>query len=187
MRKRFLNQIKQAISPLPAATPLALPAKKLIAIGYWRSVYEPQLPDPAWFVDLNWPATVRQQVVDYLSQGRQLFAWMGFSWCRFRCEAGKCLGAWDFTDGTYIWPEGLDHYVAYHNVRLPDEIVAHILAQPAFPCAMAEQVPETEETLRASNKSWWTTQRGWNPGANSSGLTMMTRRAPISGGLSVGR
>jgi hypothetical protein len=162
-----LSRVKQAVSPPLSPAPAALPATKLIAIGYWRSLHEPQLPDPAWFADADWAATIRQQVVDYLSKGRQLFTWMGFSWCRFRCEHGKHLGARDFTDGTYIWPEGLAHYVAHHHVRLPDEVVTHILAQPAFPRAAAEQIPETKETLETVEINWWTGQRGWDPTASS--------------------
>jgi hypothetical protein len=92
---------------------------------------------------------------------------MGFSWCRFRCEQGKYLGACDLTVGTYIWPEGLGHYVAHHRVRLPDEVVAHVLAQPAFPHAAAEQLPEIKETLEAIEHQWWATQRGWAPTASS--------------------
>jgi len=27
------------------------------------------------------------------------------------------------TDGEWVWPEGLSHYVEYHNLILPDEVV----------------------------------------------------------------
>lgn len=30
----------------------------------------------------------------------------------------KCL-----TDGNWVWPEGLAHYIEAHEVRLPDEFV----------------------------------------------------------------
>jgi hypothetical protein len=47
---------------------------------------------------------------------------MGYSRCRI---CGKDNGAAEYTDGTYVWPEGLAHYIYDHAVRLPDELVAH--------------------------------------------------------------
>lgn len=34
------------------------------------------------------------------------------------------------TDGVYVWPEGLAHYVELHNVHLPQEFVDHVLENP---------------------------------------------------------
>ena len=31
----------------------------------------------------------------------------------------------EYTDGTYVWPEGLAHYILDHAVRLPDQLVRH--------------------------------------------------------------
>jgi hypothetical protein len=47
---------------------------------------------------------------------------MGYSTCRF---CGMNNGAAEYTDGTYVWPEGLAHYVYDHAVRLPGELVRH--------------------------------------------------------------
>jgi hypothetical protein len=30
------------------------------------------------------------------------------------------------TDGVYLWPEGLAHYVREHSVTLPADVLAHI-------------------------------------------------------------
>lgn len=38
-------------------------------------------------------------------------------------------GNLDLTDGIYIWPEGLAHYVFDHHVRLPPEFVEHVQAR----------------------------------------------------------
>jgi hypothetical protein len=35
------------------------------------------------------------------------------------------MGCRDFTDGKWVWPEGLYHYVEMHDVRLPDVFVVH--------------------------------------------------------------
>ena len=38
-------------------------------------------------------------------------------------------GNLELTDGTFLWPEGLAHYVRDHDVRLPTAFVEHILQQ----------------------------------------------------------
>jgi hypothetical protein len=42
---------------------------------------------------------------------------MGYSWCRFdTCSASRrSLGCCNLTDGTFVWPEGLAHYVRDHG------------------------------------------------------------------------
>jgi hypothetical protein len=93
-------------------------------IGYWRSEFDPKpWPDPHDFVDDQWPSVERQMVVSYLQRGRTLEQYRGLSPCRF---CGQYLGSKELTDGTYCWPEGLAHYLAEHDVRLPDEFVTHV-------------------------------------------------------------
>lgn len=138
--------------------------RELIGFGYWRSLYEPSMPDSAWFVDASWAADERRRVVAYLSQGRLLHSWMGFSWCRFRCTISPgTMGASDLTDGIYCWPEGIIHYITRHNLRLPTELVQHILTQPIFPTEQARQVSAGCEV----NMDWWHAQKGWNSAAKS--------------------
>ena len=38
------------------------------------------------------------------------------------------MGASEFTDGTWAWPEGLAHFVENYDVQLPDEFVRHALS-----------------------------------------------------------
>ena len=45
------------------------------------------------------------------------------SWCRFGCSLAN--GSAELTDGVFIWPEGLAHYVAEHSVALPDDFRQH--------------------------------------------------------------
>ena len=138
--------------------------QELIGFGYWRSLYEPTLPDPEWFVDTHWAVATRQAVVIYLQQGYPLRHFMGSSWCRFRCgTTSGALGATDLTDGTYCWPEGLPHYLLKHAVRLPEPLVQYILAQTVFPHSEAAQTsPASSTTL-----TWWATQIGWHPNRSS--------------------
>lgn len=36
------------------------------------------------------------------------------------------MGSRDLTDGTFVWPEGLAHYVERHDVKLPDHFLQHV-------------------------------------------------------------
>lgn len=94
----------------------------LIRIGYWRSEHDPDWPDVTRFVDRSWDEDERSQVSAYLLRGTAVRHCMGFSLCRF---CGVRNGTSDYTDGTFIWPEGLAHYIDEHGVRLPQRIVAH--------------------------------------------------------------
>ena len=38
------------------------------------------------------------------------------------------MGRTDLTDGTFVWPDGLAHYVERHDVRLPEQFAAHVCA-----------------------------------------------------------
>ena len=94
-------------------------------IGYWRSSSEPGWPDPRDFVDNAWDDRERDTVAHYLEDGGGVpWDWMGYSRCRF---CGCQNGYKELTDWTYLWPEGLSHYVREHAVRLPNQVVDHIL------------------------------------------------------------
>jgi len=94
----------------------------MIRVGYWRSSAEPNLPDPSAFVDPNWDPQTRAFVIDYLNQGLVRASYRGMSICRI-CRQWN--GSRDLTDGVYVWPEGLAHYLESHHVRLPDVFVVH--------------------------------------------------------------
>lgn len=97
--------------------------KKLIAIGYWNSKFFQE----DRFI---WPQElVKDSVNDdmlklssYLSKGKSAIAWKGYSSCRI-CK--KLLGTCCLTDGVYIWPEKLEHYILEHKIYLPDDFVNH--------------------------------------------------------------
>lgn len=99
----------------------------LILIGYWQSEQRPALPDPHRFVDPAWDRDERDLVADYLRGGLPVLHMMGYSPCRM-CSSQQ-NGVSELTDGTYLWPEGLAHYVADHEVRLPDEFVHHAIGR----------------------------------------------------------
>jgi hypothetical protein len=101
----------------------------LIRIGYWRSYSEPDLPDPADLVDHGVDLKIRGLIIDHLKNGRVYESWRGYSYCRFDCgHPDESMGHRCLTDGTYLWPEGLVHYVECHGVWLPPEFVENIRA-----------------------------------------------------------
>jgi len=98
-------------------------------IGYWCIATDgspgedERWPDPRDLVDESWSNQERELVASYLEQGFKPWAFMGHSDCRL---CGKMSGSAEFTDGTYLWPEGLAHYVREHSVKLPAEVLAHV-------------------------------------------------------------
>jgi hypothetical protein len=99
-------------------------AEPLILIGYWAGGSgNERWPDVREFVDEDWADEDRIQVGLYLGNGLVARAWMGYSTCRF---CGASNGDLDLTDGVYLWPQGLAHYVREHHVRLPDEFTEHV-------------------------------------------------------------
>jgi hypothetical protein len=116
-------------------------------LGYWRESPPTQYlgyPDPPALVDRAWEASRRGRIVDYLRAGKTLAAYAGYSHCRFAdCKHSQRdeLGTTDLTDGRWIWPEGLWHYVRDHAVRLPDEFVATAAARDfTIPSDLSDRV-----------------------------------------------
>lgn len=91
-------------------------------IGYWAHARAP-LPDPSLHVDLDPAADDLDDVAEYLERGFVVARFMGPSLCRI---CGCRNGANDLSDGVFIWPQGLSHYLAVHSVKLPAPIVSAI-------------------------------------------------------------
>lgn len=100
-------------------------------IGYWiQSLKDEEFCAPQEVVGAL-PPDVRTKLADYLDAGdHDFFSQMGYSWCRFCGATGKEMGSRELTDGFWVWPEGLSHYVRAHGIILPEEFVADALAQP---------------------------------------------------------
>lgn len=96
-----------------------------MVIGYWSDASgDANWPSPTEFVDPSWDPDERDLVEYYLQSGKITRAYMGYSKCRF---CGRNNGDLELTDGFYVWPDGLAHYVADHGVRLPRQFVHHVL------------------------------------------------------------
>lgn len=114
-------------------------------IGYWRADGDATsgYPHPSDWVDWSWDQEERSIVGAYFASGTVFRAYMGLSPCRI---CGRPNGAAEYTDGTYVWPEGLAHYIDDHGVRLPDALVGH---------AVARSDSLEEATV---SEAWWSEQ-----------------------------
>lgn len=124
--------------------------KNLKGIGYWREesgievsllqrmMYFLKIPvnikskfiheyaEPQKMVGSGLSLDEKAELVNYLRSGKIYAKWLGFSHCRFNCGApDSSMGALDLSDGHWVWPEGLAHYVEEHDVMLPDEFILH--------------------------------------------------------------
>ena len=99
-------------------------------IGYWlRNLKDHEFCLPQEVVG-DLPSEVRSQLAAYLDTGALYEHYRGFSWCRFFCGAQLTeLGSRELTDGEWVWPEGLAHYVRAHGILLPEEFIKHALSQ----------------------------------------------------------
>jgi hypothetical protein len=121
------------------------PLAKLKAVGYWRTFMESWtrgFPSPRWCVDARWLPHDRERIIDYLNSGAAISAYGGYSYCRFRCGvADEEMGCSDLSDGVWMWPRGLAHYVEKHNVKLPDAFVHTMRAHEwQIPQEFAERI-----------------------------------------------
>jgi hypothetical protein len=103
------------------------PVLKLKAIGYWRTDQwggRLVFPQPQRLVRPAWHADELAQIAAYLRSGHTFARWSGYSFCRFGCGIDRPrMGSTDLTDGEWVWPAGLAHYVEAHAVALPEELV----------------------------------------------------------------
>jgi hypothetical protein len=58
------------------------------------------------------------------------------------------MGSREFTDGEWVWPEGLVHYVECHSVVLPEIFIEHCRSKGWKPAAAsAARSREIDETF----------------------------------------
>jgi hypothetical protein len=124
-------------------------------VGYWPGFEYLFLAHPRRLVRPGWRAADRHRIVRYLRGAATLFDGLPGSYCRFGCfsvdgyDGCPQLGGRDLTDGVWVWPEGLAHYVECHAVRLPDEFVATMEANGWDPPPHPELPPDTCAALES--------------------------------------
>jgi hypothetical protein len=88
--------------------------------------HHPELPEAKDHVDPSWDRNERALVLAYVTDKKfEDEAYDGWSECRICNEMN---GSHDFTDGTYIWPEGFGHYISEHDVKPPQSFIDHVLS-----------------------------------------------------------
>ena len=123
-------------------------------IGYWWSESEPHFPHPARFVDERWDQAERAQVAAYLRAGVEYVHYRGYSHSRMPGgPPDREMGAREFTDGVWAWPEGLVVYVERFAVRPPEEFLAHARANGCrIPSDLDMAALEEADVV---DTSWW--------------------------------
>lgn len=104
------------------------PQRPLLTVGHWGSAGGSRYPNPVNLIDDSWDEDERYDVMTYLEHAAVARAYMGYSPCRI---CGSDNGNLELTDGTFIWPDGLVHYVRDHAIRLLEAFVGHVRQQVA--------------------------------------------------------
>lgn len=131
---------------------------KVRLIGFWPDETPKKYPDPGEFVDPDWDESERLAVLEFLAQGEMISAWRGHSWCRFSCK-NDTNGYRDFSDGYYLWPEGLAHYIQEHQVKLPDEFIQHVKSQQGHDAERLDRIKSRRDP-EYTDSQWWLNQTG---------------------------
>lgn len=118
------------------------PLVPLREVGFWAvtrsSAVHDRRPHPSAHIDDEWAQSLAcEQLASYLRSGYIESYEMGYSNCRFgddtecSCPSGPWeeMGCVALTDGEFVWPEGLVHYVERHAVRPPGDAGAALLAK----------------------------------------------------------
>jgi hypothetical protein len=135
----------------------------LKAIGFWiRDLRDESYPAPQELVG-ELPEERRRSLTQYLESGATFEQYLGYAWCRFVCgaptESGAApmntrVGTRDLTDGTWVWPEGLAHYVREHGIVLPEEFMEHAAS------GTPRRTPDSDEPVETEFwKSWCAARR----------------------------
>jgi hypothetical protein len=92
-------------------------------VGYWDAPWCARLalPRPDGLIRVGWRLSERDKIANYLRHGVPINSFGGFATCRL-CD--EVLGTRDLTDGEWVWPERLEHYITDHDVTLPDAFIA---------------------------------------------------------------
>jgi hypothetical protein len=116
-------------------------------IGYWQADLFDDYPLPQE-VEGELPEGLRRKLTRHLKRGSLFEQYRGLSWCRYGCKGYN--GSKELTDGVWVWPEGLAHYVVKHGITLPPEFVEHVVANAAperLQTDPLEEPPPIDESL----------------------------------------
>jgi len=110
-KRRYIKKSVQEYSKFPDPNDYIDP-------DFWLEITNYGSRDGIPYGDLE-----REHIATYLDENPKCNHYMGYSYCRI---CGINLGSYERTDGTYIWPVDLSHYIRYHEIRLPMEFIKHV-------------------------------------------------------------
>jgi Leucine Rich repeat len=111
---------------------------------------------PRHLVDPGWAREERPRIVRYLTEAPVIAHSCGLSYCRFGCGTN---GSGEHSDGVWVWPEGLAHYLHRHDVRLPEDFVAHMRSRHFRPPATSHVELFAAHGSSARWRRWCAAQR----------------------------
>jgi hypothetical protein len=95
--------------------------------GYWggKSIPQSGLPCVDDFADPDWRPRDKKKLLNYLEKAPVLMTSGPSATCLVcGCDVGN--NSKNHSDGVWVWPAGLSHYVREHAVVLPQAFVDHI-------------------------------------------------------------
>ncbi|NIM58856.1 MAG: hypothetical protein GTO16_07940 [Candidatus Aminicenantes bacterium] len=153
-------------------------SKRLKLIGYWNDKFKDgsllfdghnskeyeKYPSPLELTSPGWLGNEKSSLIAYLRSGAICVQTLGWSTCRFLCNNPN-VGGKELTDGVWVWPSGLAHYVEEHDVFLPEEFVDHARNNgyqiPEYAYNICDQIwiiPEGFSRIfrrATSSRFWW--------------------------------
>jgi hypothetical protein len=111
--------------------------------GFWKKREERYpLPLLADLFDSDWMPSDKDRLIRYLEQSPIAVTSMGpESTCQL-CGDSVGNSSCYKSDGVWLWPLSLAHFVSKHAVRLPDRMVKHIVTKNYVPIANLSVSPD---------------------------------------------
>src|ERR1700712_5643892 len=139
-------------------------------IGYWKECLDDDYPFPQE-LRAEYTPGLAEKIATFLESGKFFASYLGSSWCRFGCPGNN--GSAEFTDGVWLWPGGLAHYVRHHSVGLPTDFVNH---------ATSVESPESAfrwppALVQRADDSYWI---GWARSYRASALDTLLREGCVA-------
>ena len=114
-------------------------------------MYIPLLED---FIDLSWIPNYKSKIIEYLKNSDGYAIMIPDTRKCELCDEQLEVAAYN-TDGVWLWPSFLYHYVESHNIRLPEYFENHIIKMNFLPPQKVdlpeEEWPWPEKDLKKKN------------------------------------
>jgi len=101
--------------------------------GFWGKPGSKTSFEQSATIDHNLEKNQKERIINYLSQSPLVCGAYGIVACQ-RCEK-KFKGPNIHSDGVWVWPGTLMHYVQEHDVSLPKDFLKHIVRSAYKPPA----------------------------------------------------